>query len=288
MTAIILGWNPGRWNRWAYDAVIEQIAETGQVLDRCSVGRRRKITPGTEAWLLLQGQNQHGRGLIGHGIVTSESYEAPHYSDPSATLRYVSVTFDALLPLGSQIPLEVLAETVSGVRWSSLRESGRSIPPGAEVEIRRLWQDLGPGPGTDPTTLTPGTYPQGSVARVEVNRYERSPEAKRLCLAFHGTSCAACGFSFEAGYGEVARDFVQVHHIVPASQLGPGYQLDPIADLVPLCANCHNVAHLRVSTPRSVPELRALITSAGHMSGQVLDQETLEAQAGARRILEQQ
>jgi len=112
-------------------------------------------------------------------------------------------------------------------------------------------------------------------------------EARRVCLAFHGTSCAACGFSFEVRYGKAGKGFIHVHHIVPVSQLGTAYQLDPIADLVPLCANCHSMAHLGVSTPRSVSELRALIAAAGHLPGQTLDQDALEAQEAAARILEQ-
>lgn len=285
MTAIILVWNPDRWNDWDYDTLVEQVAETGQVRQRWSAGRHRNVQPGDTAWLLLQGPNRHGRGLIGHGTVTSETYEAPHYSDPAATMLYISVTFDALLPLGSQILMDVLAEAVPGVQWGSARSSGRRLRAAVEKDLHRLWLDLGPKTGFDPLTLTPGTYPDGSVARVEVNRYERSAEARRVCLAYHGTFCAACGFSFEVRYGEAGKDFIHVHHIVPVSELGPGYRLDPIADLVPLCANCHNMAHLGVSTPRSVPELRALIAEAGHLPGQVVSQRSSAAQDDANRIL---
>ncbi|HEY8701683.1 MAG TPA: HNH endonuclease [Arthrobacter sp.] len=286
MKAIILGWNPDRWNNWDYSAVIDQATETGQARERWSVGRHRNILPGAGAWLLLQGRSQHGRGLIGHGIVTSETYEAPHFSDPAKTMQYVSVTFDALLPLGSQIPPDALAEAVPEIQWGRFRGSGASIPQEAADRLRRLWQDHGPS-GADPATLIPGTFPEGVVARVEVNRYERSPEARRICLAFHGTSCAACGFSFEVRYGEIGKDFIHVHHIVPVSQLGAGYQLDPIADLVPLCANCHSIAHLGVRSPRSITELRALIAAAGHLPGQTIDQNALDAQDAAQRIIDQ-
>ncbi|HEY8702129.1 MAG TPA: HNH endonuclease [Arthrobacter sp.] len=288
MAAIILGWNPDRWNDWDYDAVLERVAETGQVRERWSIGRQRNVLPGTDVWLFLQGQSQHGRGLIGHGLVASEPYAAEHYSDPTGVLPYVSVVFDAMLPLGSQVPLDVLAEAVPAVRWRSLPGSGRHLPPSAEPILRRLWQDLGPIMDSDPISLTPGTYPEGAVARVEVNRYERGTEARRVCLAYHGTSCDACGFSFEVHYGEVGKDFIHVHHIVPVARLGAGYTLDPIADLVPLCANCHSMAHLGVRSPRTVSELRALIAAAGHLPGQVVDQRSSTAQDDAARILGQQ
>jgi 5-methylcytosine-specific restriction protein A len=287
MTAVILGWNPDRWHGWNYDAVVEQVAETGQFIDRWSVGRHRNILPGTDAWLLLQGQGQHGRGLIGHGMVTSETYEAPHYSDPRSTTRYAGVAFDALLPLGSQILSDVLADAVPGVQWSSFRGSGRSVAPASEPDLQRVWRELGPAPASDPTQPVPGTYPEGAVSRVEVNRYERSPDARGVCLAFHGLVCAACGFSFEIAYGEIGKDFIHVHHVVPVSQLGSGYQLDPVTDLVPLCANCHAMAHQGVSTPRTVAELRRIIAAAGYLYGQEVDDSALEAQDAARRILDQ-
>lgn len=286
MAAIILVWNPGLWNAWNYDAVIDQVAETGQFLDRWSVGRHRNIQPGTQAWLLLQGRGQHGRGLIGHGMVMSETYEAPESSDPGNTVQYVNVAFDALLPLGDQIPTSVLASEAPGVVWNRVRGSGRAIPPGLEPELQRLWREHGPAT-SDPSQTVPGTYPEEAVSHVEVNRYERSPEGRRICLAFHGTSCAACGFSFEVTYGGIGKDFIQVHHVVPVSQLGSGYRLDPVSDLVPLCANCHAMAHHGVGTPRTVAELRRAIAAAGHLSGQVVDDRALAAQDAAHRILEQ-
>lgn len=289
MTAIILGWNPDRWNSWNYDAVVECVAETGQFLDRWSVGLGRNIQPGADAWLLLQGQSQHSKGLIGHGIVMSEMYKARHYTDPADTMRYVSVAFDALLPMGEQIPPSVLQDVVPGVPWTTgLRGSGTAVDPASEPDLHRVWRELGPDAAFDPTQPVPGTYPEGAVSRVEVNRYERSPEARRVCLAFHGLSCAACGFSFEIAYGEIGKDFIHVHHVVPVSQLGSGYQLDPVTDLVPLCANCHAMSHQGVSTPRTVAELRRAIAEAGYLSGQAVDDRTLEAQDAARRILGQQ
>ncbi|MFH5877438.1 HNH endonuclease [Arthrobacter sp. NA-172] len=290
MAAIILVWNPGLWNGWNYDAVIEQVAETGQFPARWSVGAHGNIQPGTHSWLLLQGHSHHRGGLLGHGVVMSESPEPQKQAHPSsstpASTRYVSVAFDALLPLGDQIPAKILANEVPGVAWKSIRGSGRSIPQGAESGLRRLWFEHGPV-ASDPFQTVPGTYPDEAVSRVEVNRYERNPEARRICLAFHGTSCAVCGFSFEVTYGDIGKDFIHVHHVVPVSQLGSGYRLDPVSDLVPLCANCHAMAHQHAGTPRTVAELRVAIAAAGHLPGQIVDDRALAAQDAAHRILEQ-
>ena len=70
--------------------------------------------------------------------------------------------------------------------------------------------------------------------------------------------------------------------------LGSGYQLDPVADLVPLCPNCHAMVHRGggPGSPRTVSELRNIISAAGHMRGEVVSELALEAQEDARRILE--
>jgi 5-methylcytosine-specific restriction protein A len=69
------------------------------------------------------------------------------------------------------------------------------------------------------------------------------------------------------------------------SQLGSGYELDPLTDLIPLCANCHAMAHFGVDTPRTVAELRRIIADAGFLRGSTVTPEQLEAQRQARELL---
>ncbi|MDR6415475.1 HNH endonuclease [Pseudarthrobacter sulfonivorans] len=278
MSAIILGWDPARWNQWNYAAVVEHVAVTGLHLEPWAV--RRGVAAGADAWLLLLGA--HGPGLIGHGVVLSDQPE-PATNQDAPTIS-VQVAFDALLPLGDQVPANVLLETLPGLPWDSV-EQGAELAPGDEAGVRALWAEFGPGQGPDPTLMTPGTYPDGAVARLAVNRYERDPVARRACMAHRGTNCAVCGFSFEMAYGELGAGFIPIHHVVPASELGSSYQLDPLTDLVPLCANCHAMAHHGVSSPRSVAELRQIIASAGYVRGTTVTSEELEAQRIAREVL---
>lgn len=109
-------------------------------------------------------------------------------------------------------------------------------------------------------------YPEGAVQRIEVNRYERDRRNRSAALAIHGHSCAACGMDFEKHYGPVAAGFIEIHHVVPVSRLGQGYVVNPKTDLVPLCPNCHSVAHRR-SPPLSVDELRNLLRHNSERSG---------------------
>ncbi|MEC5181453.1 HNH endonuclease [Arthrobacter sp. CG_A4] len=286
MTAIILGWNPDRWNEWNYPAVVGQVAEAGRHVEPWSVGLHRTIPAGADAWLLLQGAR--GRGLIGHGVVVSERpAPGPQSGEPGKIALYVQVAFDAVLPLGEQIAVDVLTGAVPAVPWGRVGGTGLAVEPAEEANIRALWGRFGPPPGPDPTQPVPGTYPEDAVTRVDANRYERSPEARRACIAHHGTSCAACGFSFEVSYGGIGRDFTHIHHLVPVSRLGSGYELDPITDLVPLCANCHAMAHQGVDTPRTVAELRRTIAGAGFLAGTTVSPGELEAERMARRMLDQ-
>lgn len=269
MNAIIVGWDPANRKRWNYAAIVEQVSTSGLHLEPWGVGR--SVAAGTDVWLLLLGANH--RGLIGHGVVVGEDTVQPQ------------VAFDALLPLGDQVPAEILNKAMPGVAWESTEIEGLAVGPGDAAAIRSLWAEFGPLPGPHPTELRPGTYPDEAVTRVPLNRYERDPEARRACIAHRGSSCAVCGFSFEVAYGEIGKDFIDVHHVVPPGRLGGDYQLDPLTDLVPLCANCHAMAHHAVTTPRTEVELRRAIADAGFLTGSVVTPAELEAQRVALEIL---
>lgn len=88
--------------------------------------------------------------------------------------------------------------------------------------------------------------------------YERNPEARLVCLAHHGYTCFACNTNMQDVYGEIAREFIHVHHLNQIADAGGSREVDPINDLVPLCPNCHAVAHRR-EPPFSVDELKTFI-----------------------------
>jgi 5-methylcytosine-specific restriction protein A len=285
MAAIILGWNLERWNERDYAADALTAEDSGQVLHAWPVGPETKTSPGADAWLFLQ--DSPSRGLIGHGVVLSEPVLTKPVLMGEGSAAYVEVLFDALLPIGNQVPPDILRAAVPNARWDGMDGTATIVDVDDEASIREVWRQYGPEQSGDPIHPVPGTYPEEAVTRVNVIRFEDNQEARRACIAFHGTNCAACGFSYEVGYGEIGRDFIQVHHVVPVSQIGRDYELDPSTDLVPLCANCHAMAHRGVSTPRTVAELRRIIAGAGYLAGQAVDNATLAAQRDAQRILDQ-
>ncbi len=97
---------------------------------------------------------------------------------------------------------------------------------------------------------------EGSVCQVSINSYERNPEARRRCIEHHGTSCCVCGFNFEEKFGSMAQGFIHVHHLKPLSEIQEEYKVDPIADLRPVCPNCHAIIHLGGKT-RSIEEVKS-------------------------------
>lgn len=73
--------------------------------------------------------------------------------------------------------------------------------------------------------------------------------------------CRVCGFDFEAEYGVLGRDYIEMHHTTPL-HTADAFRIRvaaALADgrLVPLCANCHRVAHKRRSGVYSVTELQS-------------------------------
>lgn len=99
---------------------------------------------------------------------------------------------------------------------------------------------------------------EGAIRQVTVNSYERNPEARRRCIEHYGLICNACKFNFGEKYGEVAEGYIQVHHLKPLSDIQQEYEVDPIADLRPICANCHAVIHLGGKT-RSIEEIKSML-----------------------------
>jgi 5-methylcytosine-specific restriction protein A len=98
---------------------------------------------------------------------------------------------------------------------------------------------------------------EGASTQVLVNKYERNISARRICLDRYGYDCQICTFNFLKKYGQIGKEFIQVHHIKALSSIGEEYQIDPIKDLVPVCPNCHSVIHIK-NPCYTLDEVRAM------------------------------
>nr|WP_244996061.1 HNH endonuclease [Eubacterium callanderi] len=68
-----------------------------------------------------------------------------------------------------------------------------------------------------------------------------------------------CGFDFEEKYGEYGKDFIEVHHIKPLSNMKNEEVINPETDLVCVCPNCHRMIHRKRDSVLSIEELKKII-----------------------------
>jgi 5-methylcytosine-specific restriction enzyme A len=256
----ILTWHPlhFRWPEYGYDEAIQVTAAGQPWPEAWTVGvRKGGIRPGDKAVIYRQYQE---RGVVASGVFTSGVETGEHWEQAGRQVRQAQVTWDIVLDYADRLPLEILKAEIPEVRWDRIQGSGIAVPAPAAGRLSELWarhasQVLFRSPD-EPRGLDGQTFPEGALSRVPVNRYERDPRARKACLAHYGYRCAVCKFSFEERYGPLGRDYIHVHHTIELSRVPPGYQVNPITDLIPLCPNCHAMIHRGTGPALTVDELK--------------------------------
>jgi 5-methylcytosine-specific restriction protein A len=105
------------------------------------------------------------------------------------------------------------------------------------------------------------TLVEGAKFQLTVNAYERNPQARSECLEHFGYACQGCRFCFADAYGEIGRNYIHVHHLIPLAEIGHEYVVDPINDLIPVCPNCHAIIH-RAKPMLTMEQLRNCLKSS--------------------------
>jgi predicted HNH restriction endonuclease len=81
-------------------------------------------------------------------------------------------------------------------------------------------------------------------------------------------ACAGCGFRAEATYGTSTRGMIEIHHTRPLylrTDVGLRRTItELLADVVPLCPNCHRVVHMDRTRCMPVSELKQLLAQHIH------------------------
>jgi 5-methylcytosine-specific restriction enzyme A len=95
-----------------------------------------------------------------------------------------------------------------------------------------------------------------------VNTYERNPTLRTKAIQIHGYTCAACRFNFYEYYGNHGKDYIEIHHKIPLSQIDEKKQIDPQNDMVALCSNCHRMIHRDKNNILTVEQLKRMINAA--------------------------
>jgi len=260
--AYIMTWNPTKWT-WdddEFDEIVQRTTAGEIIAERWSTGNNGSILAGERVFLLRQATE---RGIIGAGHTTSEVYQAPHWDGSGKQARYVQADWETILSVEDVLPIEALENARLGVKWNYVLASGNSVPTQSVESLEALWREhlavLGRSIDRLPNeVVAPARYIEGAVRTVSVNAYERSPAARQACINHWGLNCAVCGFSFAAVYGDLGDGFIHVHHLRDLASIGEEYQVDPIADLRPVCPNCHAMLH-RETPAMSIETLKDIL-----------------------------
>lgn len=107
---------------------------------------------------------------------------------------------------------------------------------------------------------------EGAKKQITVNAYERNPQARIACINHYRKKnngrlkCEICGFDFGKVYGDEFVEKIHIHHLVEISSIGSEYEIDAINDLLPVCPNCHMIAHSR-KPAYSPEEIKSMINN---------------------------
>lgn len=267
MSTYLIKWNPKKWVWKTLVQEVEQVRRKGFIDDRWSCGNTKRIQRGDRVFLMRTGFAP--RGIMASGIVTKEPYEDVHWDPkrPSDTALCIDVRFYTLLhpEHDAILAIEKLqTKHLADFPWH-IQAGGISIPPLAAADLEVAWSAFLTAQGQQPISLadeitTPARFFEGATRQISVNIYERNPAARRQCIEKYGCRCSVCDFDFEQAFGDLGRGFIHVHHLKPLSEIQEEYEIDPIADLRPICPNCHAMVH-QDTEMMSIKDLRKLIQS---------------------------
>lgn len=261
MSAYLYTWNPKRWS-WPDRADAVYRVTNGKEYDMYwSCGRTKRIEIGDVFFLLQLGQAP--KGIIGCGYISSPPYPLPHWDKEKAAQGKTALRTDLLFKALADtplIPLEVLQNRFPEYNWTP-QGTGMSIPDHiADILFAELQSDAVAGfEAESPSTIQ--LHAEGKPKEITTKTYDRSVVARRQCIQHHGYACAVCGFNFQDVYGALGETYIEVHHLKQIADIGEEYQINPVQDLRPVCANCHRMLH-RQRPPLSIEELTARMAQA--------------------------
>lgn len=245
---------------WGYEemqSLVEKFHSQGFVVNKWKFANCKADADDGDVYLWKGGAGTKNKGLFASGKVVSQCYKDKDISSKGKGEVYVTyrdIRFDFLPKSAWEIAIpsdeieEYFGQKIGEIL--TLRASGQQFN-GDPDKLRTLWQEIVLNRSLRPDHYLPSEiseqdkagYTEGSLEQIMVTRYERDPAARARCIEIHGAKCKICGFDYFRVYGKLGLGYIQVHHIVPVSRMGPGYKVNPEKDMIPLCANCHQMIH---------------------------------------------
>lgn len=250
MPAYIVNWNPTRadWDELETDIALTRQGEPPTI--RWSSGTTRQIPVGSRIYLLRQGKQQPG--FMGSGWSVGEVYPDEHWDDTRDDLAYfVKWVPDVLLDPSTDALMDPrsFAAPLNTGHWTP-QASGTRVPTHLERDLEAEWQRHTGHIGSVTRSVGMSSEEGALTYRLTLLRQrERAlrdakilvakkahPEQRIIC------EVPGCGFDFAAVYGEIGRDFAEVHHVLPLAS-SDNVVVTTLDDLVVVCANCHRMIH---------------------------------------------
>ncbi|MHB8524252.1 MAG: HNH endonuclease [Limisphaerales bacterium] len=227
--------------------------------DRCYSdfqGNRVQLSEGQIAMLKAHFETPD-RALTARQLAEAARYPTPN----SANLQYgmlgrllrEELPFDGL---GQQSYLLVYFRKPEGGEWQWNLHFSVVV---ASDQFQCGWFTENALPGTQTTNEADSEhFVEGAATQVLINTFERDSRARGACLSHHGTACSACGLQLGDAYGPVAAGYIHVHHLDQLANVAQAHEVDPLADLRPVCLNCQSIIHLR-NPAFTVEEIREML-----------------------------
>jgi len=258
MSAYLYTWNPNKWT-WADQGDAIYRVNNGDQYDvHWSCGNTKRIAIGDIFFLMRLGEDP--KGIIGCGYISSVPYELLHWDEEKAANDETALRTDLLFKALSEHPiisLSSLKDRYPDANWTP-QAGGVTVPEPIASELFLEIQQSSSNGFALGSLAEVKLFAEGKSRRVTSKTYDRSPVARQACIEHFGYNCCACGFNFEAKYGHIGAAYIEVHHLKQVADIGEEYEIDPIKDLRPVCANCHRMLH-KERPPLSIEDLQRQI-----------------------------
>lgn len=257
MKTYLFTWNPKKW-LWEDLALRANESAAGKVVYEpwsCSANFK-KIRKGDRAFLVKLGSKK-SNGIIASGWIKSDPKSDLHWNPEKSALGektfFAECEWERLLNPDVDVPL-LLAEFKKGklasMHWTP-QSSGVQIPDEITEELEAKWAahvgktplavvatdaELAAVEGAERLSLVRHRKREQSLREAKVSGAKKTGNGKLKC------EVPRCSFDFESVYGELGRDYAQVHHLKPLGDRTTPSETK-LSDLAIVCANCHAMIH---------------------------------------------
>ena len=101
-------------------------------------------------------------------------------------------------------------------------------------------------------------FTEGGTTEITKEVSRRDPRLRIAAIAKYGYVCMVCEQALSDNYGDMARDYIEMHHLKALSkQKGPYHPM--VSDVIVVCPNCHRMLHRDGADPVPWKKVRAVV-----------------------------